>query len=127
MKTEIRKILADKTETLEDGRVVIVPDFSQLDDLVDDLDTLFSLHFVNNRRELLIGLLAKLENGGGSKFIDKEEIRGKSLKEWKEYCKSDNVPIKTVKYITCLEERIESLTIPVVVGTILPTQISTRL
>jgi hypothetical protein len=54
MKTEIRKILADKTETLEDGRVVIVPDFSQLDDLVDDLDTLFSLHFVSNRRELLI-------------------------------------------------------------------------
>ena len=46
MKTEIRKILADKTETLEDGRVVIVPDFSQLDDLVDDLDTLFSLHSV---------------------------------------------------------------------------------
>ena len=48
MKTEIRKILADKTETLEDGRVVIVPDFSQLDDLVDDLDTLFSLHVVSN-------------------------------------------------------------------------------
>jgi hypothetical protein len=46
MKTEIRKILADKTETLEDGRVVIVPDFSQLDDLVDDLNTLFSLHVV---------------------------------------------------------------------------------
>ena len=40
MKTEIRKILADKTETLEDGRVVIVPDFSQLDDLVDDLNCL---------------------------------------------------------------------------------------
>lgn len=43
-----------------------------------------------------------------------EEIRGKTLKEWKDYCKSDNVPIKTMKYITCLEERIEALTIPVV-------------
>ena len=45
-----------------------------------------------------------------------EKIRGKTLKEWKEHCKSDNVPIKTMKYITCLEERIEALTIPVVVG-----------
>ena len=44
-----------------------------------------------------------------------EEIRGKTLKEWKDYCKSDNVPIKTIKYIACLEERIEALTIPVVV------------
>ena len=42
------------------------------------------------------------------------KIRGKTLKEWKEYCKSDNVPIKTMKYITCLEERIEALTIPIV-------------
>ena len=45
-----------------------------------------------------------------------EEIRGKTLKEWKDYCKSDNVPIKTMKYIACLEERIEALTIPVVVN-----------
>jgi|TARA_R110000744_G_scaffold23932_1_gene60456 hypothetical protein len=45
-----------------------------------------------------------------------EEIRGKTLKEWKDYCKNDNVPINTMKYITCLEERIEALTIPVVVG-----------
>lgn len=43
-----------------------------------------------------------------------KEIRGKTLKEWKEYCKSDDVPIKTMKYITCLEERIETLTISVV-------------
>jgi len=40
-----------------------------------------------------------------------EKIRGKNLKEWKEYCKSDNVPIKTMKYITCLEERIKQLTL----------------
>jgi len=60
MKTEIRKILADKTETLEDGRVVIVPDFSQLDDLVDDLDTLFSLHFVSQRSELFKSFLQKV-------------------------------------------------------------------
>tara|TARA_R110002050_G_scaffold239729_3_gene375870 strand:- start:563 stop:805 length:243 start_codon:yes stop_codon:yes gene_type:complete len=45
-----------------------------------------------------------------------EKLRGKTLKEWKDYCKSDNVPIKTMKYISCLEERIEALTIPVVVG-----------
>ncbi len=44
-----------------------------------------------------------------------EEIRGKTLKEWKDYCKSDNVPIKTMKYIACLEERVKALTIPVVV------------
>ena len=54
MKTEIRKILADKTETLEDGRVVIVPDFSQFDDLVDDLNTLFSIYDVSQQRELLL-------------------------------------------------------------------------
>ena len=40
-----------------------------------------------------------------------EEIRGKTLKEWKDYCKSDNVPIMTMKYITYLEERIEQLTL----------------
>lgn len=44
-----------------------------------------------------------------------EKIRGKNLKEWKEYCKSDNVPIKTMKYITCLEERIKQLTLTDVV------------
>jgi hypothetical protein len=43
MKKEIRKILQEKTETLKDGRVVIVPNFSQLDELVDDLNTLFEL------------------------------------------------------------------------------------
>tara|TARA_R110000822_G_scaffold91308_1_gene210582 strand:+ start:63 stop:287 length:225 start_codon:yes stop_codon:yes gene_type:complete len=46
------------------------------------------------------------------------KIRGKTLKEWKEYCKSDNVPIKTMKYITCLEERIEALTIPILVKSV---------
>lgn len=45
-----------------------------------------------------------------------EKIRGKTLKEWKEYCKDESVPIKTMKYIICLEERIEALTIPVVVS-----------
>ena len=63
MKTEIRKILADKTETLEDGRVVIVPDFSQLDDLVDDLNTLFSLYVVSQQRELLIDFSKKIMFG----------------------------------------------------------------
>jgi len=48
-----------------------------------------------------------------------EEIRGKTLKEWKDYCKSDNVPIKTMKYIACLEERIEALTIPVVSNSVI--------
>jgi len=45
-----------------------------------------------------------------------EEIRGKTLEEWKYYCKSDNVPIKTMKYITSLEERIKQLTTPVVIN-----------
>lgn len=43
-----------------------------------------------------------------------EKIRGKSLQEWKDYCDSDNVPMKTMKYITVLEDRIKQLTIPVV-------------
>jgi hypothetical protein len=40
-----------------------------------------------------------------------EKIRGKSLQEWKEYCSSENVPVKTMKYIFCLEERIKQLTL----------------
>lgn len=39
------------------------------------------------------------------------KIRGKSLKEWKEYCKEDDVPLKTMKYIVCLEEKVEELSI----------------
>lgn len=38
------------------------------------------LHSVNQQRELLIGLLTKLENGGGSAFIDKEQIVDDYLK-----------------------------------------------
>lgn len=33
-------------------------------------------------------------------------IRGKTLKEWKDDCKDDFVPIKTMKYITCLEDKL---------------------
>ena len=36
---------------------------------------------VSNRRELLIGLLTKLENGGGSDFIDKKQIVDDYLKD----------------------------------------------
>ena len=39
------------------------------------------------------------------------KIRGKSLKEWKEYCKGDDVPLNTMKYIVCLEEKVEELSI----------------
>lgn len=35
---------------------------------------------VSQQRELLIGLLTKLENGGGSAFIDKEQIVDDYLK-----------------------------------------------
>jgi|GEM_PF-2127661 len=47
-----------------------------------------------------------------------ENIRGKSLKEWKEYSDKDrhNIPLRTQKYIVCLEERIEQLLIQRVVG-----------
>ncbi len=38
-----------------------------------------------------------------------EKIRGKTLKEWKNYCKDDNVPIKTMKYIHVLEEKLTEL------------------
>jgi len=39
------------------------------------------------------------------------KIRGKTLREWKEYSDKDkaNIPIRTEKYIACLEERIEQL------------------
>lgn len=44
-----------------------------------------------------------------------KKIRGKTLQEWKEYSSKDkDIPIKTMKYITVLEERIEQLTILVV-------------
>lgn len=45
-----------------------------------------------------------------------EKIRGKTLQEWKQYSYKDkaNIPIRTLKYIIALEERIEQLTIPVV-------------
>ncbi len=41
-----------------------------------------------------------------------EKIRGKTLKEWKEYSDKDkyNIPIRTTKYIIVLEEQIEQLT-----------------
>lgn len=35
------------------------------------------------------------------------KIRGKTLKEWRVYCSDENVPIKTMKYITALEETLE--------------------
>lgn len=37
------------------------------------------------------------------------KIRGKTLSEWKRYAANDIVPIKTLKYITCLEDRIKQL------------------
>ncbi len=40
-----------------------------------------------------------------------EEIRGKTLKEWKDYCKNDNVPMKTMKYIACLDKTYEAITV----------------
>jgi hypothetical protein len=42
-----------------------------------------------------------------SNTFKREEIRGKTLKEWKAYCETDKVPIKTMKYISCLEEQIK--------------------
>lgn len=38
------------------------------------LDEALRIHVVSQRSELLIGLLIKLENGGGNSFIDKEQI-----------------------------------------------------
>ena len=83
MKTEIRKILADKTETLEDGRVVIVPDFSQLDDLVDDLNTLFSLYIVSKGTELLPDFLYKDSYGTRIGYHGDSEVSD----EWEDYLK----------------------------------------
>ena len=38
-----------------------------------------------------------------------QKIRGKSLKEWKEYCKKDKVPLNTMKYIIVLEEQLQAI------------------
>ena len=45
-----------------------------------------------------------------------EELHGHTLEYWKNNAEEDylKVPISVLKYITCLEERIEQLTIPVV-------------
>jgi|TARA_B110000908_G_scaffold45868_1_gene55895 hypothetical protein len=49
-----------------------------------------------------------------------EELHGHTLEYWKNNAEEDylKVPISVLKYITCLEERIEQLTIPVVVSTL---------
>jgi len=46
-----------------------------------------------------------------------KNIRGKSLKEWKEDSDKErhNIPMRTQKYIVCLEERIKQLLIQRVV------------
>jgi hypothetical protein len=46
-----------------------------------------------------------------------EKLHGHTLEYWKNNAEEDylKVPISVLKYITCLEERIEQLTIPVVV------------
>ncbi len=45
-----------------------------------------------------------------------EELHGHTLEYWKNNAEEDyiKVPISVLKYITCLEERIEQLTIPIV-------------
>lgn len=45
------------------------------------------------------------------------KLHGHTLEYWKNNAEEDylKVPISVLKYITCLEERIEQLTIPVVV------------
>tara|TARA_B110000483_G_scaffold224956_1_gene284208 strand:- start:181 stop:408 length:228 start_codon:yes stop_codon:yes gene_type:complete len=45
-----------------------------------------------------------------------EKLHGHTLEYWKNNAEEDylKVPISVLKYITCLEERIEQLTIPVV-------------
>lgn len=55
-----------------------------------------------NFEDYLLEKLAEWETN--NLFNNMEEIRGKTLKEWKDYCKNDSVPIKTMKYINCLEE-----------------------
>jgi hypothetical protein len=49
LKEEIKKILADKSEVLEDGRTVIVPDYSNLCDLVEELSDLYSRTAIGSR------------------------------------------------------------------------------
>ena len=49
-------------------------------DIQGATDELLALLDVSQQRELLIGLLTKLENGGGSAFIDKEQIVDDYLK-----------------------------------------------
>ena len=46
-----------------------------------------------------------------------EKLHGHTLEYWKKNAEEDymKVPISVLKYITCLEERIKQLTIPVVI------------
>lgn len=52
---------------------------SQCNDMVNRIDEQLAIPRVSQQRELLIGLLTKLENGG-SAFIDKEQIVDDYLK-----------------------------------------------
>jgi hypothetical protein len=52
----------------------------KLNDFVHEELKNCNLQNVSQQRELLIGLLTKLENGGGNTFIDKEQIVDDYLK-----------------------------------------------
>ena len=51
-----------------------------MNEYADKLEEQLRLYNVSQQRELLIGLLTKLENGGGNAFIDKEQIVDDYLK-----------------------------------------------
>lgn len=59
--------------------VIKTYDIQEIKQIIDFTQQL-NIHSVSQQRELLIGLLTKLENGGGSAFIDKEQIVDDYLK-----------------------------------------------
>ena len=58
---------------------------------------------------ILVGLSAVTLSK--EKKTNMKKVRGKSLKEWKAYSDidKDDIPIRTRKYILCLEESIKEL------------------
>ena len=82
MKKKIKQVLINNMELFDEGTGLMgIPDIDEkLENIAQEIVKLFAIPDVSNRRELLIGLLTKLENGGGSAFIDKEQIVDDYLK-----------------------------------------------
>ena len=74
---EIIELESVQENSSSNNRVLIHQDFESV---AEQIVKKLTIHVVSQQRVLLIGLLTKLENGGGSAFIDKEQIVDDYLK-----------------------------------------------